>query len=76
MVFIQNDGEIWMVAENAIDSSGSTETRVWKTQNGDGERLFSNYNTEIDILWDNNLNNIKKARLQDDNTIVIVHNGS
>lgn len=53
------------------DGRGTNGIKVWKTQNGDGLKLVSKYNTKVSILWDNRDNH--SAWLKDANTIVVMH---
>ena len=57
-----------MVRDDGRDTDGY---RVWKTQNGDGLKLVSKYNTKVSILWDNR--DTHSAWLKDANTIVVMH---
>jgi hypothetical protein len=59
------NGEIWM----ARDVNATDGTRVWKTTNGDGQRLLQR--SEVNLLWDNSAR--LRARLMDDNTIAVLH---
>jgi hypothetical protein len=56
------DGEISMMRHDGKDDG-------WKTENGDGSKLVSKFNTEIPIMWDSGKS--EYAYLKDANTIVV-----
>ena len=64
---VQPDGELWMVR----DGRGTDGSCCWKTRNGDGPKLAQNFDTMVNIFWDNHTN--LKAWLNDLDTITVMH---